>query len=112
MWMMWSLEMTSGDFETTSQFGTWKRMQESCQRLQQLLEVTATAGSCGWVAGEAHNMTENYLSILIVSFSRQLQQIETSDRKLSIFQPGLSAEKLHFWLLEMTLLPVFDLDGY
>ena len=35
---MRSLKTTSGNFETTFQFGTWKRMQESCQRLQQLLE--------------------------------------------------------------------------
>ena len=61
---MQSLEMTSGDLETTSQFGTWKRMQKSFQRLQQLLEVAATVGSCGncWklrrfleAAGEARN---------------------------------------------------------
>ena len=49
---MQSLEMTSGDSEMTSQFGTWKQLPgnewgESCQRLQQLLEVAATAGSCG-----------------------------------------------------------------
>ena len=57
----------------------------------ELPEVTATAGSCGdcWnlrrVAGEARNMTENALSILIVIFSLQLQQTETSDRKLCFF---------------------------
>ena len=39
--------MTSGDLETTSQLGTWNRMWESFQRLQQLLEVAATLGSCG-----------------------------------------------------------------
>ena len=44
---MRSLETTSGDLETTSQFGTWKRMWESFQRLQQLLEVAATVGSYG-----------------------------------------------------------------
>ena len=44
---MRSLEMTSGDLETTSEFGTWKRMRESLQRLQQLLEVAATVGSYG-----------------------------------------------------------------
>ena len=40
------------------------------------------------VAGEAHNMTENALSILIVIFSLQLQQTEISERKLFIFQHG------------------------
>ena len=55
-------------------------------------EVTATAGGCCdcWklrrVAGDARNMTENALFILIVFFSAQLQQTETSDRKLSIFR--------------------------
>ena len=44
---MRSLETTSADLETTSQFGTWKRMQESFQRLEQLLEVAATVGSYG-----------------------------------------------------------------
>ena len=92
---MRSLEMTSGDLETTSQFGTWKRMRESCHSLQQLLEVAVvTVGSCGdcWklrrVFGKALTMTENVLSILIVIFSVQLQQTETSDRKLCIFQHG------------------------
>ena len=33
-------------------------------------------------------MVENAISILIVSFSIQLQQTEASDRKLSIFQPA------------------------
>ena len=91
---MRSLEMTSSDLETTSQFGTWKRMRESFQRLQQLLEVAATVGSYSdcWklrrVAGKARNMTENVLSILILIFSIQLQQTETSDRKLFIFHHG------------------------
>ena len=54
----------------------------------------ATVGRCddGWklrrVAGEARNMTENALSILILIFSVQLQQTETSDRKLFIFHLG------------------------
>ena len=67
----------------------------NCWRLRRLLEAAATAGSCGWVAGEARNMTENDLSILIVSFFVQLQRIETSDRKLSIFQPGDTAQRKH-----------------
>ena len=51
-------------------------------------------GSCGdsWklrrVAGEASNMTENALSILIVIFSAQLQQNEIPERKLFIFHLG------------------------
>ena len=58
------------------------------------MEAAATAGSCGdcWklqrVADKACNMTENALSILIVIFSIQLKQTETSDRKLFIFQNG------------------------
>ena len=49
-------------------------MRESCQSLRQLLEVATTAGGCDdcrtlqRVAGEAGNMTENALSILIVLF--------------------------------------------
>ena len=82
---MQSLETTSGDFETTSEFGTLKRLlgnkcervsrgYSNCWRFQQLLEAAATVGSCGncWklrrVAGEDRNMTENALSILIVIF--------------------------------------------
>ena len=59
-------------------------------------EVTETAGGCGdcWklrrVAGKASSMTENALSILII-FSVQLQQTETSDRKQFIFQHGGAA---------------------
>ena len=51
-----------------------------------------TAARCGdcwklWrVAGKARNLTENALSFFIVIFSVQLQQTETSDRKLCIFQ--------------------------
>ena len=67
----------------------------NCWRLQRLLEAPVTDGSCGdcwklrWVAGEARNMMENALSILIVIFSVQLQQTGTSDRKLFIFQHGI-----------------------
>ena len=56
--------------------------------------AAVTVGSCGdswklrWVAGEASNMTENALSILIVIFSVQLQQTEISERKLFIFHLG------------------------
>ena len=61
----------------------------------ELPDVTATDGGCCdcWklqrVAGKAHNMMENALSILIVIFSIQLQQTETSDRKLCNFQHGI-----------------------
>ena len=53
--------------------------------------MTSTGLGCrlGWklrrVAGEAQNMMENALSILIVIFSIQLKQTETSDRKLCVF---------------------------
>ena len=56
--------------------------------------AAVTVGSCcdsgklRWVAGEASNMTENALSILIVIFSAQLQQTEISERKLFIFHLG------------------------
>ena len=52
--------------------------------------AAVTVGSCGdsWklrqAAGEASNMMENALSILII-FSAQLQQTEISERKLFIF---------------------------
>ena len=45
MWMMWSLEMTSSDFKTTSQFGTWKGFRET--NAGELPEVTATVGGYG-----------------------------------------------------------------
>ena len=53
-----------------------------------------TVESCGdsWklrrVAGEASNMAENALSILIVISSVHLQQTEISERKLFIFHLG------------------------
>ena len=60
--------------------------------------AAVTVGSCGdswelWrVAGEASNMTENALSILIVIFSVQLQQTEISQRKLFIFHLGSGSQ--------------------
>ena len=65
------LETSSGDLEMTSQFGNWKRLPRNecrrvCQRLWQLLEVTATAGRCGEFASEARNTVEIPLSILII----------------------------------------------
>ena len=68
-------------------------------KLRRQLEAAATAGSCddSWklrrVAGEASNMTEDALSILIVIFSAQLQQTKISERKLFIFHLG---EEIHF----------------
>ena len=79
---MQSLQTTSGDLETTSQFGTWKQLPGTeCGR------VVRGYSNCWklWrVAGEARNMTENDLSILIVIFFVQLQQTVPSDRKLCI----------------------------
>ena len=43
------------------------------------------------IAGEARNMTENALSILIVIFSAELQQTEISERKLFIFHLGFQS---------------------
>ena len=61
------------------------------------------SGNC-WklrrVAGEARNMMENALSILIVIFSIQLQQTEISDRKLFIFQDRSHAKLCPEWSLE------------
>ena len=63
---MWSLEMTSGDSDMTSQFGTWKQLLvNECGR------VARGYGNCWkllWVAAEAHNMIESALYILIVIF--------------------------------------------
>ena len=55
--------------------------------------AAVTVGTCGdsklrRVAGEASNITENTLSILIVILSVQLQQTEISERKLFIFHLG------------------------
>ena len=67
--MRW-LETTSGNSGTTSQIVT--RHSETIAG--GLPEVMATAGGCGdcWkprrVAGNAHNMTENALSIIIIIF--------------------------------------------
>ena len=55
---------------------------------QTFLEMGCNCWKLRRVAGKARNMTENALSILII-FSKQLQQTETSDRKLFIFQHGL-----------------------
>ena len=117
---MRSLEITSGALETTSQFGTWKQLiknecgrvsrgYSNCWRLQWLLEATATVGSCGdrWklrrVAGKAHNMTENALSVLIFIFSVQLQQTVTSDRKKAVYFPARTTV-MSQWLWVVMLL--------
>ena len=52
------------------------------------------------IAGEARNMTENALSILIVIFSIQLQQTEISERKLFIFHLGWFLLFIHFFMLQ------------
>ena len=79
-----------------------------CWKIRQLLEAAATVWSCGdcwklrWVAGEARNMMENALSIVIVIFSLQLQQTETSDRKLfkkNCVAPPVSKERYHYYTL-------------
>ena len=96
---MLSLEMTSCDLEQLPSLALGNDFRE--MNVVEFPEVTATTGgvaetveSCGdcwklrWVTGEARNMTEKALSILIVIFSVQHQQTETSDRKLFIFQHG------------------------
>ena len=85
---MRSLETTSCDIRNNFPVWHWET------NAGVFPKVTATAGGCSdcWklrrVAGEAHNVTENTLSIWII-FSLQLQQTETSDRKLFFFQHGL-----------------------
>ena len=70
----------------------------------------ATVGCCGdgwklWrVAGEAHNMTENALSIWIVIFSVHLQQTEISERKLFIFHLGRRLEIVQALMLTIAQL--------
>ena len=78
-----------------------------------------TVGSCGdcWklrrVAGEAHNMKENALCILIVIFSVHLQQTENSSRKLFIFHHSGDTADMEeylrvFW--QQGCLDYFNLD--
>ena len=75
------LEMTSGNSETASKFGTWKQLPG------ELLEVTATAGGLGncrklrRVAGKAQSLTIYKMLFYFNYFSAELQQTETSDRK-------------------------------
>ena len=72
---------------------TWKTPSciYSCQLCIKSEVCCGTVGRCGdgWklrrIAGEARNMTENALSILIVIFSVQLQQTEISERKAIYF---------------------------
>ena len=104
---VWHLEMTSqfgtqkqlpclalgndfpvGHSEMTSQFGTLKRILENkcgmgeLQRLWQLLEAAA-----GCQRGPHYDRKCSFYYYFY--FSVQLQQTETSERKLCIFQPGL-----------------------
>ena len=66
----------------------------SCQLCIKSQVCCSTVGRCGdgcklrRIAGEARNMTENAISILIVIFSIQLQQTQISERKLFIFHHG------------------------
>ena len=75
----------------------WKTPSCSCS-CQLCIKSEICCGD-GWklrcVAGEACNMTENTLSILIVLFSVQLQQTEISERKLFIFQHGVTGLSSH-----------------
>ena len=68
-------------------------------------------------------MTENALSILIVIFSIQLQQTETSDRKLFIFQHGCDVtaiveealtfgEYISFLLISILKINIKHLNNY
>ena len=68
------------DFETTSKFGAWKWMWESCQRLRWLLKAAA-----GWRRGLQY---DGKCSFYFNYFSVQLQQTKTSNRKLCIFWCG------------------------
>ena len=72
---VWHLETTSG-----------KQMQESCQRLWQLLEAAA-----GCLRGQQYDRKCTFY--FNCYFSSQLQQTETSDGKLCIFQSGHNDRK-------------------
>ena len=83
------LEMTSSDLEELpslslgNECGRVSRGYSNCWRYySDWLKLRR-------VTGEAHNMTKNTLSILIVIFFIHLQQTETSDRKLFISQHSL-----------------------
>ena len=70
----------------------WAWKTPSCICSCKLCFKSEVCCGCSWklrrVAGEAGNMTENALSILIVIFYIQLQQTEISERKLFIFHLG------------------------
>ena len=89
---MRSLEMTSSDSEMTSQFDTWKRIQESCQRL---LEAVAGCRLGPQHDGKCYFYFNCYFFV-------QLQQTETSNRKLCIFQPGAGGDiyfaVIRYWI--------------
>ena len=82
----------------------------------------ATVGCCGdgwklrWVAGEAHNMTENDLSIWIVIFSVHLQQTKISERKLFIFHLGLGPyhrnSSMVNWPLQRIFIAIFNILSF
>ena len=84
---MSTLNVQSTNHDTVNKGRAW--FAKPCCQL--FINSEVCYGDC-WtlrrVAGEAHNMTENALSIFII-FSVQLQQTEISDRKLFIFQHGV-----------------------
>ena len=78
-------EMSAGQLpEVTATAGGYS----DCWKLRRLLEAAVYCWKLRIVASEAHNMTKNALSILIVILSVQLRQTKTSDRKLCIFRCG------------------------
>ena len=105
---MQSLKMTSGDSEMTSQFHTWKLLTgNECRRvargysngwrLRRLLEAVA---GCLW--GPQYDRKCSFY--FKCYFSVQLQQTETSDRKLCIFRCGWAGgclDGLGMWWGEM-----------
>ena len=91
--------------DTVNKGRAWKTLSCICS-CQLCIKSEACCGD-SWklwrVAGEACNMMENALSILIVIFSIQLQQTEISEWKLFIFQHGCQ------WCLVPTV-GVFECD--
>ena len=96
----------------------WKMPSCMCQLCKKSEVCCGTVGRCGdgWklrrIAGEARNMTENALSILIVIFSVQLQQTEISERKLFISHLGYGAfrqPKLECGCCKMQVFRVYGL---
>ena len=101
--------MTSGDLKQLpslalgNECGRVSRGYSNCWRLQRLLEATVTIGSCGdcWklrrVAGEARNMMENVLFILIVIFP--YNSINRDLRQKAVYFPASWAVSLELHVL-------------